>query len=581
MPVKLHVLALDKPGVETFRDKILSGDPSGQLSNPCAQALTDHVLAVGAGYAVLESPYIDKDYSADYLAFYAAAFHDYPRHTVRVHFFKTNPGPALGDGPVGDQEKALKGAGYLGFAVIRPITQGPIGRTVLPFPELGPDLVARPAARADFKVHLLGSTLEVPSAAPFIQQDERLGSCAQAAIWMAERPVHARHKSSAWQSVAEITRLATTPPDTELSRSLPAGSGGLNPIHIIRALRALGHQPLFDYFLQDKDGGAFGAASEAKADGGVKQPSGAAEQTSSGQADRFSNPRASSAIVKYLDSGLPVIVALQDVGDGVGHAVTAVGYVEARDPCRDTSGYDRFVRALIVHDDQRGPYRLMPLSEDDSAHLPKGQLLADEDRPLTVEACASHIFVPLPSRVFLRADRAETVVWDYIKDFVEKAGDGLLRDIVAETPQAEPVLKEFYDLVRSERLIRRTYLTSAGRYRHHLAKSDLDDPLKWDLIASNLPHFVWVTELISPDGPSPVADDAREVIGHMVVNATSSADPSSDLLMGHLPYFLIQRNVAPLHIERDVSPADPKAPFINEAFPLSAHRPYKGRRRRP
>lgn len=67
---------------------------------------------------------------------------------------------------------------------------------------------------------------------------------------------------------------------------------------------------------------------------------------------------AAAAIVRYLDSGQPVVVALADMGQNVGHAITAVGFVEdAGGPCRAGVTYDCFVRALIVHDDQRGPYR--------------------------------------------------------------------------------------------------------------------------------------------------------------------------------------------------------------------------------
>src|SRR5262249_1496992 len=161
----------------------------------------------------------------------------------------------------------------------------------------------------------------------FIQQDTRLGSCAQASIWMASRAVFERHRRSAWHSIAEITRLATTPTDAELSRSLPAGSGGLNPIHIIRALRGMGHQPLFDFFGTDV---------------GAGEPP----------------PAAAEAILRYLDSALPVIVALDHMGNRVGHAITAVGFVEANDAaCRPGATYDVFVKALLVHDDQRGPYR--------------------------------------------------------------------------------------------------------------------------------------------------------------------------------------------------------------------------------
>ncbi len=540
MLVNLKGFSLDPKGAEKLKSYL-----SANQSSASAVALVAHVLSLGAAYAVIEEPYVDKDYSADYLSFYAGAFRNYPRHTKRIHLFAGAVEEAL-KRPMAEQQEALEQADYLGFVVVRPIAQGPIGRTILKFPNLGPALLVRSTVRANFNVHLLGSRLKLTGVAPFIQQDERLGACAQASIWMAARQVHARHGRTPWHSIADITALATTPTDADLSQHLPAGSGGLNPIHIIRALRAMGHQPLFDFFLADRD-----ASEEAAAE---------------------LRREASRSIVRYLDSGLPVIVALADVGEKVGHAITAVGYVEARGPaCRASHGYDAFVRAIIVHDDQRGPYRLMPLTENDVASLPRDRLLIYDDKPLTVEEAASHIFVPLPARVFLRAESADTVVRDFLEGYVKQAGGPMLSRIRGVVPDAAPVVEGFYELVTSGRLIRRTYLTTAGRYRHHLSRTDLAEEIKAELLVRRLPHFVWVTELISPDCPPPEEDRARNIIGHMVVNATSSTDPDFDLLMAHMPHVLVHRDInAKIGADR---------PFKETALILEMHAPYRGRKR--
>jgi hypothetical protein len=554
MHVSLKGFRLDPSGAERLKTYL-----SGNQSSPCADGMMAHVLSLGAAYAVLEEPYIDKDYSADYLNFYAAAFRDYPRHTRRLHLFEMDISGHL-DLPIAEQQAALAQETYLGFVVLRPIAQGPVGRSVLRFPRFGPGLIVRPAARADYKVHLLGSTLDIEGAAPFIQQDERVGSCAQASIWMAARPVHERHRRTSWHSIAEINRLATTPTDAELSRSLPAGSGGLNPIHIIRALRAMGHQPLFDYFLN-------GAPGEALCP--QDAPSGG--ETAADAVEPIDDLAASS-IVRYLDSGLPVVIALADVGEDIGHAITAVGYVETDGgPVRPGATYDRFVRALIVHDDQRGPYRLMPLTAEDAAGLPQDRLMTYAGEILTVDRAATHMFVPLPLRVFLRADRADTVARDYLKRYVEIAGAGMLTRIAETYPTAVATIERFYDLVRTGGMVQRTYLTSAGRYRHHLAKSDLADEVKAELLLRSLPHFVWVTEMIDPEGSTASDDAARRIIGHMVMNATSSTDPSSDLLLIHMPHVLVHRDIN--------QPVDAPLPFKERAYPVEVHAPYAGRRR--
>lgn len=566
MNVSLEGFSLDSAGAQKLRSLL-----SGQRSSVCAAALIDHVLGLGAKYAIIEDPYIDKDYSADYLNFYAAAFKEHARHTRRVHLFADPQAGGLMSRPLHEQQAALQAAGYLGFVVLRPIRLGPIGRTVLKFPDLGPALIVRPAARADFKAHLLGSALKIEGAAPFIQQDERLGSCAQASIWMAARPVHERHRRTSWHSVAEITTFATTPTDAELSRSLPAGSGGLDPIHIIRALRGMGHQPLFDYFLPE---------SRLCPENG--------KDDEEAQLLRPVPGRGAATITRYLDSGLPVVVALADLGQAVGHAITAVGFVEDRGAtCREAVGYDAFVRALLVHDDQRGPYRLMPITQDDVAHLPADRLLVDGDKVLTVEEMATHMFVPLSPRVFLRADAADTVVRDYLKYYVEIAGPGMLDKVAALAPDGVATVEAFYELVRAGRLILRTYLTSAARYRHHLAHTDLAEEIKREFIAWRLPHFVWVTEFLTPDAAAPEDGGARQVIGHAVVNATSSTDVSSDILLVHMPHVLVLRNINPKEgkppgpDDETAGPpveADPDEPW-QAGFAIQDGRPYRGRRR--
>ena len=51
------------------------------------QSTIRHLRILGVKSYVLEDPYIDRDYSADYLQFYARTFRTYPRHCKRAHFF--------------------------------------------------------------------------------------------------------------------------------------------------------------------------------------------------------------------------------------------------------------------------------------------------------------------------------------------------------------------------------------------------------------------------------------------------------------------------------------------------------------
>lgn len=510
MDLSLSGFELDPPGAQRLR-VLLSNS-----SSPAAEALISHVKELGAKYAILETPYVDKDYSSDYQAFYASAFKNYPRTTRRVHIFSANVSAKFGD----DLSKLLDDKEleevYLGYVVIRPLEQGPIGRTVLKFPRSTDKLHVRSMVRAPFHLHLLGRELCVHGA-PFIQQDHRISACAQAALWMADRAVHIRHQHTGWHSMAEITNLATTPTDAELTYELPAGSTGLSPLHVIRALKGMGHQPL-GYYHGEKS-----RNDKEKAEPSIPPP-----------------PPASQIILRYLDSGLPVIIGM--VTADISHAITAVGYVEAvAGQCRPSKTYDAFVRAFIVHDDQRGPYRYMPLTKEDVEFLPRDRLLMDGEKILIVDEVVSHIFMPLPSRVLIRAEKAEIVAFDHLARLAALPGDLLYAQVEAQSAKA--ALQNFQKRVTGNDLIRRTYLTSAGRYRHHLTKSGLSKDICSAMITRVLPHFVWVTELLDPNAQLDPKSKSRPVLGHAVVNATSTGGYDSDLLMIHSPHLLVVRDI--------------------------------------
>ena len=149
-----------------------------------------HLRVIGVKCYVLEDPYIDRDYSADYAQFYALTFHAHERHCKRVHFFSRDISPLLHRPLSTDRLNELGGlakGAYCGFCVVRPLSAAPIGRTVLPA-RLGNgfNMEAAVTCRADINAHLLGTRLQVTGTS-FLQQDSRVGACAQVAIWAGPR----------------------------------------------------------------------------------------------------------------------------------------------------------------------------------------------------------------------------------------------------------------------------------------------------------------------------------------------------------------------------------------------------------
>ena len=464
-----------------------------------------HLRILGAKSYVLEEPYIDRDYSADYLHFYARTFRTHARHCKRAHFFSDDLSPLLRQSRSTEQLRQLREfarTSYCGFSVIRPLSTAPIGRTVLRAEVRGRQgMEANVTCRAPFHSNLLGVDLEVTGAA-YLQQDARVGACAQVAIWAGMRHMHARYGYN-WVSVADITRLATpTAPDE--ATSLPAGSDFLATERMLRAISDAGYQPLC-----------------------------------------FRRPDIAAAILPYVESGIPVILGL-DIGADVGHAVTVIGRVFATQAQPTNTAID-YVPAFIVHDDQGGPYMSLPVKNPATTPHPFGDdTIKRATSSGTVELIASHanFAVALMSpRVFSTAAAAEVTACDRLDDTLARMPHirSLLRE--RQLPVNDRLLDELLAAQDAEHIVLRTYLTSAAGYRRHLADGTASDELKDALLELHLPHFTWITEILTTDSYNNLSAGMRRMYGHTIIDATSTGRDGDGLLMLHLPGLVFTKDV--------------------------------------
>ena len=165
---------LDSPNAWTNLAQALGGENSGLVLN-----ILRHLRVLGAKSFVVEDPYIDRDYSTDYLHFYARTFRTHDRHCKRVHFFSDDITPLLRR-PLSTQRlhniRSFASEAYCGFCVIRPLSTAPIGRTILTAKiRNGFDMEATVTCRADFDAHLLGVDLKVTVCPSENRQRLRLG----------------------------------------------------------------------------------------------------------------------------------------------------------------------------------------------------------------------------------------------------------------------------------------------------------------------------------------------------------------------------------------------------------------------
>ncbi len=144
-----------------------------------------YVSGLGASSVVEEPFYFDRDYLAEFSAFYGVSAAGYPNTCRRLHFFSGDPPVTaesfreLLDSRADSPARREFQNRYLGFSVVRPLPNAPLGRTVLKW--WSPDAKVVAPSR-DYKVHLAGVRLTVSGLA-WQQQDTGTAACATVSIW--------------------------------------------------------------------------------------------------------------------------------------------------------------------------------------------------------------------------------------------------------------------------------------------------------------------------------------------------------------------------------------------------------------
>ena len=298
-------------------------DPLGQLPQTNQVAyLREYLRDLGVKSVVEEPNYFDRDYLAEFSAFYAISARGYPNICKRLHFFSAPVGRAQLEAALGGDGDAygIMQASYAGFSVIRPIPSAPLGRTVLalyPNDDPGrPPRIFDPAR--DYKAHIGGIELVIKGLA-WQQQDTGVAACATIGVWtMLHSSAFDEHH--AIPTTADITKAAHKSASLG-NRIFP--SVGLTIYQLAEAIKEHGLSPVI-------------CQGDIKPDGG------------------FSRERFATTCAAFIRSGYPVLV-LGKFSDGSGHAQCAVGFRDAP-PLLDgpVSMADKAVDHLYIHDDNLG-----------------------------------------------------------------------------------------------------------------------------------------------------------------------------------------------------------------------------------
>lgn len=470
--------AEDEKKIEAFWQGILREYlPENQLEEPRLAPLAtavQHVMDLGCKSVVVQTGVQDPDYTAEYHAYHGKLFADTDRFCKRLHIFSRS---FELDIDILDAVDEATDADYLGFITLRPVRISPVGATILRPPKYGTHFLL---SKDRFDVHLAGKTFHVEGT-PFMQQDNAVGACAQASIWMALRTLRKREGLAA-HDPAQITTSATR--FLVRGRTLP-NRDGLEMSQMMEAVRSAGYSPtLLSY----------------------REPS--------SKPSRELLPRIKTSLYPYIESEIPVILAMytQELG---GHAVVLIGHGWGQQqalcsPVVINRGKKvLYVRNTVdwaspfyMHNDNTGPY--VPIPDT-----------ADKNNYSLDKVCYA---IPLlPSDVYMTAEEAEQAS---IRMICEFAGESFLT---------------------SKTYAVRTYLQERYKFREQARESGMVSTLKRHYRLKTLPRRMWVTEINLQEGYGSASSGAAMRVGEVIIDPTGEPTQAPFLTI-HFPEMLVDRN---------------------------------------
>ncbi len=402
----------------------------------------------------VEFPYVDKHYRDSYYFYHSTKLERLGRDCIRVHLFEKD----ITREQIFSYEnhKTLEDF-YLGFFIIRPLVRFPIGRSIV-------------SPRAFKNQHFLCCLTKIPVCLfgqklraigfPHVAQDTETHSCAESSLWSlleyyGTKYSHYRPLLPS-QILESISSMMT-------HRQLP--SQGLTVQELANGLNANGHPCLVYAEKNPKTGELM--------------------------------ERDFALMSIYLESGIPVIVALQNAA--AGHAVMAIGHQEldyadiaAKATTRTWTEASEFRQAIVLIDDNLPPYSIATIHEPASNYTDKSF------QGMKI----SSFLVPLQRHMHLDAGPC----YDLIEDIFNHKKIGLAKS--------------------GSGWITRLFLTGGHSFKEFILRDSLlDDKLRVYLLSLSFPKFIWCCELYDTSGYQ-----TGRAEGLLVIDATGGNSLASVLL---------------------------------------------------
>jgi len=349
-----------------------------------------------------------------------------------------------------------------------------------------------------------------------MSQDQKIMACATAALWMSTTPLVEKIPGVATHTTAEITSLGMS-----INRPFgpSVGRRGLTPQEMEQALLQIGFDPRTHSLPQPED--------------------------------------LVETCHLFSDSGIPPILIINFFGYGR-HAVTVVGYTlkstsNVSGLSQGASSAHKFVSNLIIHDDQRGMYLPIEVSQGQVDSRDVTLLSIPEGAQSSTAICES-ILIPFPRRLMLDSQEVtgkaeELIAYAKAQNWIEN------RDVIYRTL-----------LVRSN-ILKQTLLKRQDTW---VEINGYPKDLVSFTRALPMPRYVWLIEVSYQKDWDPGDSNSPLVVADFILDSTSTEITRPDYLMFHVPGHVVGVRVAGNHAERvnqDVLDDYPHPPFPNVPRP--------------
>jgi len=435
-----------------------------------------HVLDGKCQSVVIENHYIDKDYRDTFSSFHSKRFATPSSRCVRLHFFSK----AVTEEEIVNAGDAVKKS-YLGYSVVRPTKPNCIGRTLLTSQlRLHPEAHIRNCTE---NIVLLGTEFEVEGF-PFISQDSDATVCAESALWMIMRYYSNTYRAYPEILPFQITNLAAHHAGGH--RVFP--SSGLYSWQLAEALRLQKFSPVI--YSRKQFGTPF-----------------------------------DHLLYTYIESGIPLLITVPS------HVVAAFGHQSNyAAPCpKFNAGFtytSHFNQSFVINDDNCFPYQMLNKAGK------QGRL--DSEYPFSK---IEEFIVPLPEKVFLTAEQAQTVIETILRD--PKTGiQALSPSLTSLSGNGGGLIKKLISPVvgNGNKLLLRLFLTSSRSFKRSIQERGMGHIEVANLYRHlPMPHFIWVCEIANYDEYA----SEQKILGEVIWDATRNGREPDGWIALHFPEKLV------------------------------------------